>query len=224
MEYRSFRDLYFLWVHFYLSMPCIYKITSPNNKIYIGQSWDLQKRIYAYIKAYCKGQPKLYTSLKKYGWDKHILEVVHELPEDVSQDILNTYEILYWQFYKDCNFDMLNTREPGTGGKLSEDSKKAIGLKNKGKTPMLGKKHSDETKKKMSIKQTLFNGMRGRKLTDEHKKAISEWSKKPRPNMKGRIPWNKGLKGVLSEEAIKKMSEAKKGKAPWNKGLRKEQI
>lgn len=38
--------------------------------------------------------------------------------------------------------------------------------------------------------------------------------------MKGRTPWNKGLKDTISEETRKKMSDAKKGKIPWNKGLK----
>jgi group I intron endonuclease len=201
-------------------MPCIYKITSPTNKIYIGQSWDLKKRIYQYIKIKCKGQPKLYASLKKYGWDNHILQVITELPNDISQKVLDSYEILYWEFYKDCGIEMLNVREPGTSGRLSEESKRLIGLKNKGKAPMLGKKHSKETRERMSISITANSGRRGKKLTDKHKKAISEWSKKPRPNMKGRAPWNKGLSGICSAETIEKMSKTKLGKSPWNKGLK----
>ena len=38
----------------------------------------------------------------------------------------------------------------------------------------------------------------------------------------GLIPWNKGLKGIYSEETRKKMSEANKGKKAWNKGLKGE--
>jgi len=40
--------------------------------------------------------------------------------------------------------------------------------------------------------------------------------------MEIKIPWNKGKKGVYSEESLKKMSESRKGKIPWNKGLTKE--
>jgi len=200
-------------------MPYIYKITSPTNKIYIGQTWNLKKRVYQYSKIKCKTQPKLYASLKKYGWENHILKVVSELPDDIDQKILDTYEILYWELYKSCNTEMLNTREPGIGGRMSEESKRLIGLKNAGKTPMLGKKHSEETKQKMSISIKANSGRRGKKLTEEHKKAISEWSKKSRPNMKGRVPWNKGLTQICSNETIEKMSKAKLGKSPWNKGL-----
>ena len=42
-------------------------------------------------------------------------------------------------------------------------------------------------------------------MTDEAKQAISKANK-------GKIPWNKGLTGVLSSETIDKMKEAKKGK------------
>lgn len=34
----------------------IYKITSPSNKVYIGQSTDLYSRFYIYKKLHCKKQ------------------------------------------------------------------------------------------------------------------------------------------------------------------------
>lgn len=54
----------------------IYKITNPNGKIYIGQSTNIDKRFYRYKRLECKGQIKLYNSLKKYGWDAHIIEII----------------------------------------------------------------------------------------------------------------------------------------------------
>ena len=57
---------------------------------------------------------------------------------------------------------MLNIREPGSNGRLSEESKRLIGLKNKGKRPMLGKKHSEETKRKIA------NSHKGKKVSKDH--------------------------------------------------------
>lgn len=72
----------------------IYKITSPSNKIYIGQSINIEKRKNQYVKLdkSCIG-PKLYNSLKKYGWESHI----HELLEECSLEQLNEREIFYKQ-------------------------------------------------------------------------------------------------------------------------------
>ena len=55
--------------------PIIYKITSPSNKIYIGQTVNIIKRKSYYKKGDCKAQPKLYSSFKKYGWDNHLFEL-----------------------------------------------------------------------------------------------------------------------------------------------------
>ena len=86
----------------------IYKITSPSNKIYIGQSLNIEKRFYDYKKLFnCKGQHYLYRSFLKYGIENHTFEVIHELPLDVEQKILDKYEVLYWQQYKDLGFEML---------------------------------------------------------------------------------------------------------------------
>ena len=51
----------------------IYKITSPSDRIYIGQSIDINKRFRKYYNLKCKQQPKLYNSLCKYGVDAHIV-------------------------------------------------------------------------------------------------------------------------------------------------------
>ena len=77
----------------------IYKITSPSGRIYIGQSWDVNKRFKTYKNLQCKGQTLLYKSLSKYGVENHIFEMIHELPKDVEQSILDTYEILYISQY-----------------------------------------------------------------------------------------------------------------------------
>lgn len=49
----------------------IYKITSPSNKIYIGQSTNLQYRFKQYSRIECKNQTKLYNSLLKHGSTNH---------------------------------------------------------------------------------------------------------------------------------------------------------
>ena len=104
----------------------IYKITSPTGKIYIGQSWDITQRRGYYSRLSCKRQPKLYASLVKYKWDTHFFEVVCELPEDVAQSTLDQYEIFYWQQYLDCGFEMMNTREPGVGGRHTQETRQKM--------------------------------------------------------------------------------------------------
>ena len=42
---------------------CIYKITSPSQKVYIGQSRNIQNRVQNYKRLDCKKQPILYKSL-----------------------------------------------------------------------------------------------------------------------------------------------------------------
>jgi group I intron endonuclease len=126
----------------------IYKITSPSNKINIGQSWNIEQRKNTYSQLGCKGQTKLYNSLQKYGWKQHKFDIIHELPEDVTQEVLNQYEILYWQQYKDYGFDMLNIREPGSKGKLSDETKQKLRIPRSEQTKLKqslahkGKKHS----------------------------------------------------------------------------------
>jgi group I intron endonuclease len=127
----------------------IYKVTNPDNRIYIGQSWNIYDRFYQYKRLFCFQQPKLYNSLKKYGAEKHTFEVLHQLPEDVEQSVMDVYEALYYRFYVESGHSLMNVREPnGSRGK-----------------------HSEETKRKIS---KLRKGM---KFSEEHKRNLSEAKK-----------------------------------------------
>ena len=122
----------------------IYGIQSPSGKIYIGQSWNIDTRFKYYKSHKSYQQPALSNSINKYGFDSHELKVLHELPNDVSQEVLDRYEILYMQFYKDAGIVLLNTKEGGRGGKHNDSTRKILSEQR------IGIKKSEETKKKMS--------------------------------------------------------------------------
>ncbi len=55
----------------------IYKIISPSDKVYIGQSINVRKRFWMYKKMYCNSQSKLYSSFVSHGVENHIFEIIH---------------------------------------------------------------------------------------------------------------------------------------------------
>lgn len=146
----------------------IYTITSPTNKVYVGQSWNLERRQSDYLKMNCRGQRKLYNSIKKHRWSAHKFKVVLELRDDTSQEWLNYWETLFWNYYKKQGIKMLNLRLPGSKGKHSEETKQKISKSKIGKqvgenNPFYGKTHSEETK--------IF--LKSRPVTEETKKKMS---------------------------------------------------
>ena len=104
----------------------IYKITSPTDKIYIGQSTNINNRKYYYSSIKCDKQPKLYNSLLKYGWEQHIFEIV----EECNLEQLNDKEIYWGMYYNVLGEDGLNLRLGDANGVCSEETKQKIGLTN----------------------------------------------------------------------------------------------
>lgn len=140
----------------------IYKITSPSNKVYIGQSIRLKERIIEYKKQKnCNGQPKLFNSFLKYGIENHKIEIV----EECSIDLLNTRE-RYWQDYYDVlkkGLNCLLTKTDILPRVVSEETKQKLSKAKKGKKQniehinkrVISKKgyiHSFETKNKIALK------------------------------------------------------------------------
>jgi len=129
----------------------IYKITSPTDRVYIGQSMDIKRRFTSYKTLNkSKRQVKLYNSFVKYGVDKHIFEII----EECLVDFLNERE-RYWQEHynvlessKGLNLCLTSTKDKKH--LHSEETRNKISESNKGeKCFWYGKTFTEETKSKM---------------------------------------------------------------------------
>lgn len=150
----------------------IYKITNPKGFIYIGSTINLKDRFYRYKRNLVKNQVKIYNSIKKYGWDNHVFEVIKECDEKDRY----LFEYNFGMLYNVLSKENLNLKLPKIDDKI-------ISI-------------SDETRKKISD----FN--KGKKISEEQKKSMLYNLRKYRENnphpMLNKEPWNKGkefLKG-----------------------------
>jgi len=119
----------------------IYKITSPTGKIYIGQSWDIEKRWKGHAVKSKKKLP-IVLSILKYGKKSHHFQVMHEIPLDAPQNVLDELEKFYIYQFKEAGFVLMNLTFGGIGHKGGIPwNKGLVGVTKK----------SDEAKNKISI-------------------------------------------------------------------------
>src|SRR5438445_249449 len=128
----------------------IYKMISPTNKVYIGQTWNLYDRLKNYRNYNCKNQSKLYNSLLKYGFEKHNFEILINFyfdKNEITKQIVTNTEQYYMNYYREIGFKLLNIREAGSNGtfKHTKEAKLKISISSKNKT------HTIETKEKISL-------------------------------------------------------------------------
>ena len=187
----------------------IYKITSPTEKVYIGQSVDIENRFKTYLRYACKSQTKLLASLKYHGSENHKYEILILC----EKEQLSTQEKYFVDLFQSFNsYHGLNVRDGG-GNKdsLSFEQKQKISNSLKGKNhsaerieknreSQLGKKLNQEHKDKIS--KGVKGKMLGIKLSDEHKSKL-------RLSHKGQTPWIKGKKH--SEKTIQTLKEKMTG-------------
>jgi group I intron endonuclease len=160
----------------------IYKITSPNGKVYIGESVNLKNRCKFYLSPNrIKKQRAIYNSLIKYGVDNHIFEII-EFCDVVN---LKERERHFQEFYNSVN-NGLNCFYSSTTNKLkkhSEETIKIMSMKSSdNKNSFYGKKHTEESLKKISDSSKGVNNPNygGKFINDEFiKKQINSNSKKP---------------------------------------------
>jgi group I intron endonuclease len=142
-------------------MGLIYKITSPSNRIYVGQTNDFRKRLNAHRNSMKRKSSNviLINSFKKYGFDEHDFEII----EECNDSILDEREI-YWikklnsfNLYNHLGMNMTLGGE-GQRGKLDK-RRKAIAINNlfKNGTPFKGKHHTEENKKASSTRVRKYN-------------------------------------------------------------------
>jgi group I intron endonuclease len=170
----------------------IYKITSPSNKIYIGQSINLKTRFRKYKYLNCKRQTHLYNSFVKYGYENHVFEII----EECSLEQLNEKEI-YWGLHYNVLGDMgLNCRLGDAKGKCSEETKQKIGKGNKNK--IMSEEARNNISKALKGRQVTWNtlGPKGHKHSEEAKQKM----RKPRVNK-----WER--EKLVSELIVKEIRE-----------------
>lgn len=182
----------------------IYKITSPAKRVYIGQSIDCAKRKTAYKNRKGGSQPRLERSIKKYGWERHTFEVIHQC----DRCDLNKLEAYYISLYNSYQTEYgMNLQSGGGNYEVSDETKAKIRAK------ALGRKASEETKRKIS------EAGKGRITSPETKAKISAYHKgriRSEAHSKALSISKKG-KG-LSDQTKMRMSEYHKSK-PLEKTL-----
>ncbi len=171
----------------------IYRMVSPSNRVYIGITSDLKKRMSTYKSNATSKQTLVYNSMKKYGFDNHVVDIIDTFEGTLRY--ANGKEIFWIRTYmsnrnKYPEQKGLNLTNGGDGMKGYKMSKESI---EKSRQSKIGKKASDETKRRMSesrkgkkmnfthltpeFKAKLSENARKYKHTDEAKKKISEASK-----------------------------------------------
>ena len=142
----------------------IYKITSPSNKIYIGQSINIEQRWKKYKDWINHNQPKIYRSIIKYGFENHKFEII----EECDENLLDDREIYWKQYYinligwNNCLFCQL---KDGKGGRRSDETKLKISISNKGRI------FSEKSKMKMKISRNkrIISKETGQKISQSKK-------------------------------------------------------
>jgi len=179
----------------------IYKIKSPSNKIYIGQSRDIDNRFRYYRCGYSKSQPKVYNSIKKHGIDRHEFIKIMTLQTCCTQQELDYWEQFFIDLYRNSGFEMMNLREAGHHGKMSDETRKKQSVAKSGKytgennpnygkglfgikNGMYGKKHSKESIDKMIQTKCDRHG---------HKRGLKGEEKKEQMRI-NRDNWKKNIK------------------------------
>lgn len=197
----------------------IYKIVNTlNDKVYVGSAIDIETRWRRHKKMLVEcshHSKKLQNSYNKHGIDNFSYEII-----ELCEKHLLTEREQYWIGFFDSYNNGYNSRpiaSSNLGLKLpiSEETRKKIGLKSK------GRKHTEETKQKIKEKRKsqVFSEETRKKFSDVHRgrKWSEESKEKMRNSMKGRSPINKG-KTYEELYGVEKARELKEKKRLANLG------
>jgi group I intron endonuclease len=150
----------------------IYKITSPSDRVYIGVTNNVNNRFRQYRSAFfTKSQPQVALSFNKYGVDSHVFDIIDSFEGTLSQAYSKEKFWIRSHMSNLCKYPSrrgLNLTDGGGGGlgnKKSDDFKKAVGERAK------GRRHTEEWKKQNSERHKGNKYNLGRKHTEEWKLA-----------------------------------------------------
>ena len=149
----------------------IYKISNIiNNKVYIGQSIDIQRRFSVHMRELnnnCHYNKHLQASYNKYGKEAFLYEVlcICEVTE------LDDMEVFFIDYYDSTNPECGYNKESGgsINKSVSEETREKQRINNSGaKNPFYGKKHTKEHREKIRALSSLH------RHSEETKQKISK--------------------------------------------------
>jgi group I intron endonuclease len=157
----------------------VYKVLSPNNKVYIGiTNYSLDKRKKEHIRSSLKESSRVYNTKFSKAIRKYGDELKWEIIEDniICNELLKEKERFYVSFYNSY-IDGYNSTPggDGTGKILSKETREKLSEINRGKSlsSETKQKISDNLKGKMSGEK---NPMYGVKYSEDRLSEISdEW-------------------------------------------------
>jgi len=156
-------------------MGTIYKITSPSGKVYVGQTKHkkINQRMsnHKSSRLNVEGKCAIVESIKKYGWDAHVVELVEE---NIPKKLLDEREI-YWiaelkTYAKKYPERGLNLTEGGNHRPTWKDDAKRVAKARQRRGPNApgwGKKLSEESKRKIADSVSKYNRENGVKPSEE---------------------------------------------------------
>lgn len=172
-----------------------------NNKVYIGQSINIERRINDHkklLKGNRHDNKHLQSAWNKNGKESFSFEILEECPIDE----LNSKEKYYIELFNSLNpkigYNLLEVPETSYGASPSWAGRQKISNSNK------GRKHTEETKKKISLAKMGNPSRKGQRNSDEVCQQIKE-------RMMGNKIW---VGRKHSEETKRKMSELARGRKP----------
>lgn len=145
-------------------MGCVYMLTSPSGKSYIGITMNWKRRMKAHVKmASTKNGYLIHNAIRKYGWDNFTKTILLDSDDfEVLKDAERT-EIQSRQTH--CSQSGYNLTFGGDGVlgyKASTETRKKL------RESHLGKTHSPESKERMS------KAHKGHQNTPAHNQNISK--------------------------------------------------
>lgn len=191
----------------------IYKLISPNGKVYVGQTINKKQRKYHYNSKCFKKQIKLWNNVQKYNWNPgKTFEIIEEVLCGENKCYLNERE-KYWIQHFDSFKNGLNSNEGGEGNigyKVSKETKNKISNYHKNKPPM-----SDETKEKLrQVNLGNKNPMYGKKhsINSINKMKEKLIGQKRSDITREKLRESAKNRGPMSEETKEKLRQINLGK------------
>ena len=143
---------------------CIYRITAPNGKSYVGQAVDYVRRMREHKtrEGVC---PFLKNAIKKYGWDKMTKTI---LADDLQPGVeLDSAEIYYIAYHNTFGKKGYNLTKGGGGAYGCKHPPRTDEQRANHGAARMGTKHTEATKAILSAKKMGNTNGKGKRTPEK---------------------------------------------------------